>query len=236
MLNASVGVQRVLGRVRRTSIDSITEMTILSRPRVSTRASRSRYGYMATSAHVFPAPRRRRRAFVMPSLSFHRPSIRSVRSMTRAFPRLARHAFVGLGHERVVAIAAAGILLSASFLSVAPGGPSGDTGGPSGDGKAPRLAIAGSGDGDDVGTVEEDYVTQSEGQGEGGPTGPSRTRISSPRRSAAPRPTTSTRSIEPVSRSRCQARKRLSPARSSTTARCSSRSRSTRRCRTAAPS
>ena len=91
--------------------------------------------------------------------------------MARSFPRIARHAFVGLGHERVVAIAAAGILLSASFLSVAPGGPSGDTGGPSGDGKAPRLAIAGSGDGDDVGTVEEDYVTQSEGQGEGGADG-----------------------------------------------------------------
>jgi murein DD-endopeptidase MepM/ murein hydrolase activator NlpD len=164
LLNASVGVQRVLGRVRRTSIDSITEMTIPNRPRVSMRASRSRYGYMALSAHVYPAPRRRRRTFVLPSLTFHRPSVRSI---SRSFPRLARHAFVGLGHERVVAIATAAILLSASFLSVAPGGPSGDTGGPSGDGQAPRLAIAGSGDGDDVGSVEEDYVIEGEGGGDG---------------------------------------------------------------------
>lgn len=79
--------------------------------------------------------------------------------MTRAFPRAARHAFVALGHERIVAIATAGIVLSASFLSVAPGGPSGDTGGPSGDGSGPRLAIAGSVDGDNVGSVEEEYVT-----------------------------------------------------------------------------
>jgi murein DD-endopeptidase MepM/ murein hydrolase activator NlpD len=168
LLNASVGVQRVLGRVRRTSIDSITEMTILSRPRVSTRAFRSRYGHRATSQHLYPTPRRRRRTFVLPSFSIYRPS---VRSMARSFPRLVRRVSIGLGHERLVAIAAAGILLSASFLSVAPGGPSGDTGGPSGDGKAPRLAIAGSGDGDDVGTVEEDYVTQSDSQGAGGAEG-----------------------------------------------------------------
>jgi murein DD-endopeptidase MepM/ murein hydrolase activator NlpD len=168
LLNASVGVQRVLDRVRRTSIDSMTEITIPTRPRVSTRASRSRYGYRATSPHLYPARRRRRRTFVLPSFSFHRPSVRAV---ARAFPRLVRHAFVALGHERVVAIAAAGILLSASFLSVAPGGPSGDTGGPSGDGKTPRLAIAGSGDGDDVGSVEEDYVPQSQSEGEGGADG-----------------------------------------------------------------
>ena len=157
MLNASVGVQRVLGRVRRTSIDSMHRDDHPDSTPVSTRASRSRYGYMATSAHVYPVPRRRRRAFVLPSLSV--PSA-DVRVDGAEHPRRRRaavpahspdSAFVGLGHERVVAIAAAGILLSASFLSVAPGGPSGDTGGPSGDGQAPRLAIAGSGDGDDVG-------------------------------------------------------------------------------------
>jgi murein DD-endopeptidase MepM/ murein hydrolase activator NlpD len=163
LLNASVGVQRVLGRVRRTSIDSMIAIPTLSRSRVSSRASRSRYGY-AASPRLYPARRRRRRIFVMPSFSFHRPSMRA---MSRAFPRAARHAFVALGHERIVAIATAAIVLSASFLSVAPGGPSGDTGGPSGDGRAPRLAIAGSVDDDDVGSVEENYATQTEHQGEG---------------------------------------------------------------------
>ncbi len=108
------------------------------------------------------------RAFDLRSLAIHRPSLRGV---SRAFPRAVRHTFVALGHERIVAIATAGIVLSASFLSVAPGGPSGDTGGPSGDGSAPRLAIAGSADGDDVGSVEEDYVTTDLGPNEGGAEG-----------------------------------------------------------------
>jgi murein DD-endopeptidase MepM/ murein hydrolase activator NlpD len=173
LLNASVGVQRVLGRVRRSSIDSMTAIPTI-RPRMPARASRSRYGYRA-SPHLYPAPRRRRRTFVLPSFSFdlrslaiHRPSVRGV---SRALPRATRHAFATLGHERIVAIATAAIVLSASFLSVAPGGPSGDTGGPSGDGDSPRLAIAGSVDGDDVGSVEEDYVTPDLGLGEGGEAG-----------------------------------------------------------------
>ena len=48
-----------------------------------------------------------------------------------------------LGHERTTAVAVAGIVLAASFLSVTPGRPSGDTGGPTGDGPGPRLAIGG---------------------------------------------------------------------------------------------
>jgi murein DD-endopeptidase MepM/ murein hydrolase activator NlpD len=79
-----------------------------------------------------------------------------------------RRTAVALGHERVVAIAAAGILLTASFMSVTPGGPKGDTGGPSGDGPGPRLAIAGTVGIDDVGAVEEDYVTEAPREGESG--------------------------------------------------------------------
>ncbi|MGH2477467.1 MAG: peptidoglycan DD-metalloendopeptidase family protein [Candidatus Limnocylindrales bacterium] len=119
--------------------------------RVAARLSGSRHPSHPTSIHIYPAPHaRRRRRWVAPSLA-------SIRAWVRR-PISIRIAFDGLGHERIVALAAAGILLGASVLSVAPGGVSGDTGGPDGDGAAPRLAVAGSGDGDDVGSVEDDYV------------------------------------------------------------------------------
>jgi murein DD-endopeptidase MepM/ murein hydrolase activator NlpD len=158
LLNASVGVQRVLGRVRRTSTASIPAMTIPTALRVPSRAIRKRYGYPAASRHLYPLPNRRRRRLALPAFLAH-PSFTLSRSTLRAMPVMLRRTVHTLGHERVVAIAAAGILLSASFLSVTPGGPSGDTGGPTGDGPAPRLAIGGSSDGKDTGSVEEAYAT-----------------------------------------------------------------------------
>jgi hypothetical protein len=169
LLNASVGVQRVLGRVRRTSIDSMIALPSLTRPRVAAGASRARSVYLTTSRHIYPLPRRRRRTFVLPALTLHRPSLTMRRPrvrltwsgmhrLVRVGPVVLYRTVMGLGHERVVAIAAAGILLSASFLSVTPGGPRGDTGGPSGDGPGPRLALAGSTNGDDFGTIEERYT------------------------------------------------------------------------------
>ena len=177
-------------RVRRTTFDSMPAMTRPTRLRVPARTARPRYVHPATSTHIYPIPHRRRRTFGRPTfgrLTFVLPtftlptfrlpsySMRSIAVQTpalRAVPGLLRrqvgHLAVGLGHERVVAVAAAAILLSASFMSVGPGRPSGDTGGPSGDGSAPRLAIGGSADGDDVGTVEEDYVPQSRRADEGG--------------------------------------------------------------------
>ena len=90
---------------------------------------------------------------VMPPLSLYgmRVALR-----TTAVPF--RRAALALGHERMLGVAVAGIVLAASFLSVTPGRASGDTGGPTGDGPAPRLAVGGSDDGDDVGSVEENYV------------------------------------------------------------------------------
>jgi murein DD-endopeptidase MepM/ murein hydrolase activator NlpD len=68
-----------------------------------------------------------------------------------------------LGHERTVAIAVAGIVLGASFLSVAPGRSSGDTGGPTGDGPEARLAVGGAiEDGPSIGRIEEDYAASAE--------------------------------------------------------------------------
>jgi hypothetical protein len=177
LLNASVGVQRVLGRVRRTSIDSIIAMPRPIRNRSSAGADRTQRGYVLTSRHIYPLPRLRRRRLTLlpalalhrPQLSAHRPSLRlrrySTREISWMLTPLVRRSVAGIGHERVVAIAAAGILLSASFLSVTPGGPRGDIGGPTGDGPGPRLAIAGTSNDEDTGTIVEDYVNTGDPSG-----------------------------------------------------------------------
>jgi murein DD-endopeptidase MepM/ murein hydrolase activator NlpD len=89
-------------------------------------------------------------------LTLPRPSFASLRRSLRALPL--RKAFVAFGHERVIGISVAGIVLAASFLSVTPGRANGDTGGTNGNGSSPRLAVGGSGDNDDVGSVEEAYL------------------------------------------------------------------------------
>lgn len=173
MLNASVGVQRVLGRLRRTSIDPITAMS-LPAPTRGARSSEARIVDHTASTHVYPAPRprsaqRRRRStwafprtigrsFTVSRHSLPRPTLRGVRGVAYAMPVPFRRAALALGHERVLGVAVAGIVLAASFLSVTPGRANGDTGGTRGAGAAPRLTVGGSSDGSDVGSVEEAYV------------------------------------------------------------------------------
>jgi len=105
-----------------------------------------------------------------PLVSLHRPSLHlgrfSRREISWMLSPILRRSVAGLGHERVVAIAAAGILLSASFLSVSPGGPRGDIGGPTGDGPGPRLAIAGTSN-EDTRSIVEDYVSGGDPTGDG---------------------------------------------------------------------
>jgi murein DD-endopeptidase MepM/ murein hydrolase activator NlpD len=62
-----------------------------------------------------------------------------------------------LGHDRTVALAAAGILLGASVLSVAPAVRGGATGGPIGAGAEARLSVGGSADSNGIGSVEAAY-------------------------------------------------------------------------------
>ena len=110
LLNASVGVQRVIGRVRRSSSQESTRVV-----RTPTR-SRVHVTRPATRWHrpiSICDPTRRRRTFVLPSLA----ALRGLR------PIPIRAALRRLGHERTVAVAVAGIVLGASFLSVAPAGP-----------------------------------------------------------------------------------------------------------------
>ena len=143
MLNASVGVQRVIGRVRRPSSQESTRVVRPSRIRVShpTRDPMA-------STHLLLRTQRRRRSIALPVLAI--PRLLSIRAALRH-----------LGHERTVAIAVAAIVLGASFLSVSPGRTGGDTGGPSGDGPAPRLGIGGpvgDDDGNGYGRVVSSYA------------------------------------------------------------------------------
>ncbi len=142
MLNASVGVQRVIGRLRRSSSqDSMSAIAVPTRIRVARTTP-------AASSHLHLRTLRRRRSVAFVSL----PTLAAIRALS------ARSLLTSLGHERIVAIAVATIVLGASFLSVAPGGlgasGGGDTGGPTGDGPAPRLAVGGAvDDGDGIGDV-----------------------------------------------------------------------------------
>ena len=137
MLNASVGVQRVIGRVRRSSSQESA--------RVVRTPSRIRVNHPTrdpmASTHLYRRSQARRPGFTLPAVAIPRHL---------ALPALAipRHLSIRatlrrLGHERTTAVAVAGIVLAASFLSVTPGRPGGDTGGPTGDGPGPRLAIGG---------------------------------------------------------------------------------------------
>jgi len=143
LLNASVGVQRVIGRVRRSPSQ---ESTRVVRTPTRIRVSHPTRDPMA-STHLHLRSQRRRRTFTLPAVA-----------IPRHLP--IRAALGRLGHERTVAVAVAGIVLGASFLSVAPGRAGGDTGGPTGDGPAPRLGISGPVEDGEYGRVVESYVEE----------------------------------------------------------------------------
>jgi murein DD-endopeptidase MepM/ murein hydrolase activator NlpD len=140
LLNASVGVQRVLGRLRRPP---------------STRAS---------SASTFKvrslAAARRTQHDVLSAVSASRLGAhddRRIGSGTLAALRADRRSLVArLGPDRTVAVAVAGILLAASAISASAGGPAPATGGTNGPGTDVRIAIGGGVSYGHGGTIAED--------------------------------------------------------------------------------
>ena len=126
MLNASVGVQRVLGRLRRPRNDRPSSATNLLQTRSRAAAYQAQRGMHTLVAASRLVPPRDRRTGVERASGAHRRSL-----MGR------------LGPDRAVAVAVAGILLVASVVSVSAGSPAPATGGTTGDGPAPRLAIGG---------------------------------------------------------------------------------------------
>jgi murein DD-endopeptidase MepM/ murein hydrolase activator NlpD len=141
LLNASVGVQRVLGRLRRPQGHAETRaLSLRLSPEDAIRRVRAAVHPVAATARFLPQGRH-------PRLTLSAPAVPSLGSLAR------------LGHERTVAIAVAAIVLAASVLSIGPAGAaSGDTGGPKGDGPTPRLAVGGVDPDARSGEVEEAYV------------------------------------------------------------------------------
>ncbi len=126
MLNASVGVQRVIGRLRRPgSLGPDTATTLQTRSVSAARQVRGGLRSIAVASHLAPAHDRRR-------------------YLNQAAPRGSRGLSARLGHDRIVAVAVATIVLGASVASVSAGGPvnGGPIGGPTGDGSAARIPAA----------------------------------------------------------------------------------------------
>ena len=129
MLNASVGVQRVLGRVRRPSGQEAANVE----PRQARRfaADNLRRGLHSAAAASRLLPVR------------DQPPAQVV--VVASVPAAAsRRSLIGrLGHERAVAFAVAGILIGASVISISAGQTGGPTGGTTGAGQASRIAVGG---------------------------------------------------------------------------------------------
>ncbi len=150
MLNASVGVQRVIGRLRRPrSLGPDPASTLQTRSASAARQVRGGVRSLAVAAHLAPTHDRRR----------HR---------AQAAPLGSRGLVARLGHDRIVAVAVATIVLGASVASVSAGGPAngGPIGGPTGDGDAARIPAAAVGGLARNGAIDgDDYQSVSAGDG-----------------------------------------------------------------------
>jgi murein DD-endopeptidase MepM/ murein hydrolase activator NlpD len=128
LLNPSVGVQRVIGRLRTPRAPGASSAAALQ-VRGSVAAHQAQRGLRSILVATHLSPARPRRMGAVPA----------TRSQHRSV--IAR-----LGPDRTVAIAVAGILLAASAVSVSAGGPApatGGTGGTSGYGVGSRLVVGG---------------------------------------------------------------------------------------------
>jgi murein DD-endopeptidase MepM/ murein hydrolase activator NlpD len=125
LLNASVGVQRALGRLRRPPINGA-----------------------ASASNVQVRSRAAARRVQRDSLAFA-GSLRPTAPLDGRLAAIAvaaagrRSLFARLGPDRTVAVVVAGILLGASVISVSASGPAPSIGGPTGRGTDVRIAVGG---------------------------------------------------------------------------------------------
>jgi murein DD-endopeptidase MepM/ murein hydrolase activator NlpD len=150
LLNASVGFQRVIGRLRRPrSLGPDTASTLQTRSVSAARQVRGGLRSIAVASHLTPAHDRRRH-------------------LNQAAPRGSHGLSARFGHDRLVAVAVATIVLGASVASVSAGGPGngGPIGGPTGDGSAARIPAAAVGGLARIGDIDgDDYQSVSAGDG-----------------------------------------------------------------------
>jgi murein DD-endopeptidase MepM/ murein hydrolase activator NlpD len=127
LLNASVGVQRAIGRLRRPPSPRESSATTVAVSLAAALHLQRRFRALAVASRL--APFRERTARVVAS----------------AHPtRQARVSLIArIGHDRAVALVAAGILLGASVVSVSVSRPVPATGGPTGPGTDVRIAVGG---------------------------------------------------------------------------------------------
>jgi murein DD-endopeptidase MepM/ murein hydrolase activator NlpD len=127
LLNASVGVQRAIGRLRRPPSPRASSDTTVAVSLAAALQLQRRFRAVAAATRL--APRHDRLA----------------RGFAAAHPtRQARLSLIArIGHERTVALAAAGIVLGASIVSVSASRPLPATGGPTGPGTEVRLEVGG---------------------------------------------------------------------------------------------
>ena len=151
MLNASVGFQRVLGRLRRPQ----NERPASDAPREARRyaiAPKVRHGIRSVVVASRLAPIREHRATSVVETPVVVASV--------AAPADDRRSLISrLGHDRAVAVAVAAILVGASVISVSAGFSGGATGGTNGAGTAPRIAVGGGTTGDIGGSDGADGTT-----------------------------------------------------------------------------
>jgi len=139
LLNASVGMQRVLGRLRRPSSQ---RASIASDAPTGSHAVRRRLhhgiGTIAAASHLLPAGHR--------TIAEARPAAETPVSKP-VVNRTRKRSLVGrVGHDRVVALAVVGILVGATTVSLSVGHPAANavnTGNTDGAGSAPRIAVGG---------------------------------------------------------------------------------------------
>ena len=136
LLNASVGFQRVLGRLPRPKHHRLASTRTPGSPRPAVgHAVRRGLHSVVTASRLVPQRH--------PRTTVSRP----------VEPR--RRSYVSrLGPDRAVAAAVVAVLLGASVLSFSAGRPVAATGGPSGDGSAPRIAVGGGVQDQDRGSVK----------------------------------------------------------------------------------
>ncbi len=148
MLNASVGFQRVIGRLRRPQLLEADPAKVLqTRSLVAARQVRSSIRSATAAARLHASA-----PVAAPRVSTTRldsPHLATPHYRARSVQHAARRQRVGLltrlGPDRVVGLAVAGIVLGASVISVSAGSPGsgGPVGGTTGNGDGPRIAVGG---------------------------------------------------------------------------------------------
>ncbi len=140
MLNASVGFQRVMGRLRRPRIiESDPAMMLQTRSVAAARQVRSAIRSVAATARLSSRSH----------LPTSTPRLATPRYRAHAIRHAARRERAGLlarfGPDRLVGLAVAGIVLCASVVSVSAGTPgsAAPVGGTTGNGAGPRIAVGG---------------------------------------------------------------------------------------------